>query len=116
MFKINPNPTFTATVTIPVPGGKPEKLKLTFRHKSRDQAKDYFDRIAKEAAEAIESGKTDDVARERRALEEIVAGWEDVDQPFSGDALEQLLQNYHGAATAILDTFTTELNLARRGN
>jgi len=116
MFKIIPNPTFPATVAIAVPGKQPEKLKLTFRHMTREQLRDFFDRIAREAAEAIEGDRDDTVTRERKALEEIVAGWEDVDQPFSGEALEALIRNYHGAATAILDAYTGELNLARRGN
>ncbi len=113
MFKITPNPTFKATVSIAVPGEQAAKLKLVFRHKTRDEAKAFFERVSREAAEDAGGSPA---ARERKVLEEIVAGWEDVDQPFTGDALEQLLQNYHNAATAILDTYMEQLTLARRGN
>lgn len=114
MFKINPNPTFTATASIAVPGQQAAKLKLVFRHKTRADAKAFFERVSQEMA--VEDAGGDAAARERKVLEEIVAGWEDVDQPFTGEALEQLLQNYHNASTAILDTYMEQLTLARRGN
>lgn len=113
MFKITPNPTFKATVTIAVPGEQAAKLKLVFRHKTRDEAQSFFRRVAEEASADTGANAP---ARERKVLEEIVAGWEDVDQPFTGEALEELLRNYHNASTAILDTYMEQLTQARRGN
>ncbi|CAG9177758.1 phage tail assembly chaperone [Cupriavidus pampae] len=114
MFKITPNPTFAATVEIAVPGEKAAKLKLVFRHKTRDQAKEFFHRVSEEAKNGSDDGSP--ASRERKVLEEIVAGWEDVDQPFSGDALELVLLNYHNASSAILDAYMEQLTQARRGN
>lgn len=104
MFKLNPNPTFAGTATIVVPGGEAEKLRLVFRHKTRDDAKAFFERAAK--AEEKES----------TLLLEIIAGWEDVDAEFSEDALAKLLQNYHTAPSAIFEAYMAELTAARRGN
>lgn len=104
MFKVNPNPTFPGTATIAVPGDEPEKLRLVFKHKTRDDAQAFFERAAK--AEEPES----------KLLLEIVAGWEDVDEPFSEDAMRRLLQNYHNAPQAIFEAYTAELSGARRGN
>jgi hypothetical protein len=104
MFKLNPNPTFVGTASIAVPGGEAEKLRLVFKHKTRDDAKAFFERAAK----SDES--------ESKLLLEIIAGWEDVDAEFSEDALSQLLQNYHNAAQAIFEGYMAELTAARRGN
>lgn len=104
MFKLNPKPTFTGTALIAVPGGPAEKLKLVFKHKTRDESADFFSRAA----------KSEDP--EAKTLLEIVAGWEDVDAEFSQENLAQLLQNYHNAVPAIFEAYTTELSTARKGN
>lgn len=104
MFKLNPNPTFVGTATIAVPGGEAEKLRLVFKHKTRDEAAAFFERAAK-------SGEKESVL-----LMEIVAGWEDVDAEFSEEALETLLQNYHTSPRAIFDAYLDELTAARKGN
>ena len=70
MFQINPNPTFSATVDIPAAGGRTEKLKLVFKHKTRDEALEYLRRSPAEGE--------DDAS----VLLEIIAGWEDVDADF----------------------------------
>jgi hypothetical protein len=109
MFKIAPNPTFTADVPIPVPGGSTAKLKLVFKHKTREEIREYFARVG---------GGTDTDAAESDAdvLLEILAGWEDVDADFSRDALNLLLENYPAAPRAIFDTYLAELTGQRRGN
>jgi hypothetical protein len=104
MFQINPNPTFTTTVDIPVAGGRTEKLKLTFKHKTRDDALEYLRRPA---------GEGEDDAS---ILLEIIAGWEDVDAEFSRETLNQVVQNYPGAPRAIFDAYAAELMGQRRGN
>lgn len=104
MFKVNPNPTFVGTATIAVPGGEPAKLRLVFKHKTRDEARDFFARAAKsEECPSV-------------VLMEILAGWEDVDEAFSQAALKCVVQNYHTAPQAIFDAYLDELSAARRGN
>lgn len=104
IFKLNPDPTFEAPVVIAVPGKPAAKLRLIFRHKTRDEAKAFFERAA----------NSDE--KESTQLLEIVAGWVDVDAEFSEVALGQLLQNYHSAAQAIFEAYTGALTQARRGN
>lgn len=104
MFQINPNPTFSATVDIPAAGGRTEKLKLVFKHKTRDEALEYLRRSPAEGE--------DDAS----VLLEIIAGWEDVDADFSREALNQVVQNYAGAPRAIFEAYTAELMGQRRGN
>lgn len=106
MFSINPNPTFAAEVAIPVAGGGTEKLNLLFKHKRRDDVREFFAR----ASEGADGESDADV------LLEIVEGWEDVDAPFSREALDQLVQNYPAAPRAIFDTYLAELTGQRRGN
>lgn len=104
MFKVNPEPIFPGAAVIVVPGGGEATLKLVFRHKTREAAQAHFERAAK--------GEEPEVA----LMLEIVAGWEDVDVPFSAEALGQVLQNYHGAPMAIYEAYTAALHGGRRGN
>jgi hypothetical protein len=104
MFSLNPAPTFVAPVTIAVPGKPAATLKMVFKHKTKDEAAAFF----KDAATSDE--------KEAVQLLQIVAGWEDVDSPFSVEALERLLQNYHNAAQAIFQAYMDELTQARKGN
>ncbi|MDC6179032.1 hypothetical protein C2I33_08605 [Ralstonia solanacearum] len=106
MFSINPKPTFAAEATIPVAGGGTEKLNLLFKHKRRDDVREFFAR----ASEGTDGESDADV------LLEIVEGWKDVDAPFSREALDQLVQNYPAAPRAIFDTYLAELTGQRRGN
>lgn len=113
MFKINPNPTFTADAIIAVPGKPAAKLKLVFRHKTRAEVKEFCDRVA----EAARSSTEPEVGtRDATLLQEIVAGWEEVDQPFTPENFALVLENYHTASQAIFDTYTSEITTARRGN
>jgi len=104
MFTIKANPTFDATVKIPVPGGQTADLALTFKHMTRDKVKEFFDRAAS-------SEETDG-----SLLSEIIAGWTGVDAEFSEEALDELCQNYHGAIPAIFDCYLAELSKARSKN
>lgn len=103
MFKLNPKPTFSAVVKIPVPGENAADLTIIFKHKRRDEVADFFQRAA--AADTKDA-----------ILLEIVEGWKDVDTEFSPEALHDLVQNYHGAVQAIFDAYLIELSQARKGN
>ncbi|CAG9184285.1 phage tail assembly chaperone [Cupriavidus respiraculi] len=105
MFKIQPNPTFNLTVKVPTPGEAPQSLKLLCHYKDEEQAREFLAR----AIEAEGQG-------ERADLTEIVAGWEDVDEEFSPEALKRLLRNYGGAGRAIFQAYLDELQGQRRGN
>lgn len=100
-FKLDPNPTFKAKVSIPVPGSRPADVEFEFRHFTRD---DYA---------AIFSG--DSTPTDKELILKIVKGWE-LEDEFNADNLDRLLQNYQGAASAIVGKFANELIPARLGN
>jgi hypothetical protein len=103
MFKIKANPTFPATVKIRAPGGEVQELKVVFRHKRRDEVKEFF----KEASEQSRS----DV----ECLLDLIESWE-ADADLSADSVGELLQNYPSAAHSIFTSYMEELIDARLGN
>lgn len=100
-FRLNPAPTFPATVHLTVPGAEElAPIDLTFRHRG---AKD-LDALARRAAEARESGES---FNDLEFLAEVVVGWrgvkggDDQEVPFSRDALGQLLDAYPASGREI---------------
>lgn len=106
MFKLQPNPTFKVDVTIPVPGGKDGKLTIEFKHKGKKALKEFFDSLTSE----------DNQRSDVDALSDLIAGWSGVDEKFSAEALEQLLDNYPSAAMALFEAYRTEVLEARVKN
>ena len=102
MFKIVPKTTFTAEVTLSVPGAAPAAIAVEFRHLAKSALRDFFASI---------EGKTD-----AEALAAIVAGWSGVDTPYSPEALATLLDNYPAAAGELFEAFRAEVLEARRKN
>jgi hypothetical protein len=95
MFKIDPNPTFTAPVSVHVPGQGAGSFVAEFVYLDQEARKDYV---------AALSGKSN-----AEALAEIVVGWNDMDAPFSRENLEKLLNKYDTAATGFFKAFFEEL-------
>ena len=100
-FSLSAVPTFKASVSIPVAGGKPAVIEVTFKHRTRDAYKDFIEKLA----------DRDDV----EVLLDIASGW-DLDDPFDADSLEELTQNYIGSALAIINVYIDELTRARVKN
>jgi len=94
-------PTFTKSVAIPVPGRKPVPVDFTFKGRTRDAFREYLD-----GAEG-----RDDVDM----LMDTICGWE-LEDEFSRESVEQLVQNYAGSARAIIETYVREVTGARLGN
>ena len=42
-LQLNPNPTFTAKVLIPIPGGEPVPVEFTFKHRDKAGLDKYLD-------------------------------------------------------------------------
>lgn len=100
-FVLTAAPTFKAKVLIPVPGAAATPIEFTFKGRTKDQLKTLVDSM-----------------RDREDLElvmDIVSGW-DLDEPFSEEAVDQLLQNYIGSGKAIISKYLDELTAARVGN
>lgn len=103
-FKIKPNPTFVTSIQISEPGGAALELKMICKHKKREELADFLERTKK-----VEG-------YDPKPLLEIFEGWEDVDTPFSLQALGELTQNYHQAAFELINGYCQGLAGARRGN
>ncbi len=102
-FKLQSNPTFKAKVGISIAGdSKPAEIEVEFKYLSKTAIKTYFDSL---------QGKTD-----ADALDDIIVGWNGVDQPYSTEALATLIDNYPAAASDLFEAFRRELIEAKRKN
>lgn len=102
MLKLTTNPTFKTKVGIPVPGGKAVPITLEFRAKTRAELTQW-----------LEDNKETPVFELVRG---IVCGWADVDEPFSEQSLEKLLDVYPGAAIVIFNRYAEEHSNGKSGN
>lgn len=108
MFTLEPNPTFTAPVAIPLPGGEAATVDITFRHMGREALQRFLGRV-KDMPDA-------------EAAKEIIADWSGVagadgePLPITDENITALLDNYHGAALAILQVYIRELTGQRVKN
>ncbi len=93
-FQLDPKPTFSAPVNIPLHGGGSTDVKFTFKHKN---AKDLDIFITGTA----ETSKLD-------ATMEMCSGWELTDE-WNELNVEKLLNNYIGAFGAIVAVYLDEL-------
>lgn len=94
-------PTFSAKVGIPVAGGEPLEVKMTFRHRTRDDL---------EAWRGTLEGKSD-----VDACLDMVTGWE-FEEELNADNVALLFQHRIGAPLVIFQTYMRELREAKRGN
>jgi len=117
MFKINPNPTFTAKVSLSVPGdAAPVVIDIEFKHKGRAAYAAWW--------ESVPTAKTGDGARRTDAdiLDEVMVGWtgplDDKGEPvpYSRDALSQLLDNYPASTMEIYEAYRRALWESREKN
>jgi hypothetical protein len=100
-LKLDPAPTFTAPVAIPVAGGGFESVKFTFKHRTRDEMQAFL--------------KTVDELKDVEMVRAVATGWELTDD-FDSENIEKLVQNYIGSPKAIFDTYLDELFKARQKN
>lgn len=105
MLKLQPAPTFKAKVIIPIPGQDTGvQVVCEFRHMTRDAFEAFS------ASEAV-AARTD-----VESLLALLVGWEGIDAAFGPDAVALLVQQYHGAAYAIVSAYAAELTKARSKN
>lgn len=97
-----PSPTFKAPVSIPVAGCEPVSVDFTFKHKTLDEAKAWFETI-----DDNESGES--------KILEVVESW-DLEDELTAENLRQLNQNYIGSLGEIAKGYMKALFLAKRGN
>lgn len=100
-LKLNPDPTFSVKVGIPVPGARPADVGITFKYRDRDALQAWVE--ATRDSEDVE------------VVADCVVGW-DLDDEFSRDNVDRLCRAYPGAAREIVGTYVRELAGIRAGN
>ena len=94
-------PTFPAKVGIPVAGGDAVDVTFTFKHRTKAALDEFIQsRPEKEDSESVM---------------DLAIGW-DLDDAFTVENVELLLQNYMGAALAIYRAYVDELVKAKTKN
>ena len=100
-LKLVAAPTFSADVGVPIAGGELSTVRMTFRHRTKTQLQEFVE---------SRGGKSD-----ADSFMEMVTGW-DLEEPFSRESVDTLLENYGGAGLAAFKVYITELVGARLGN
>jgi hypothetical protein len=100
-LSLQPKPTFTVSVGIPVPGSEPALVGITFKHRTKAALTEF----------ANQAATTDDVT----VFMGMVTGW-DLDVEFNQANASELLENYIGAGVCIYNAYIAELAKAKMGN
>lgn len=109
-FTLAINPTFKASVMVPIHGGSSAEIEVTFKHRTRDEFKEF--------TESLKSATTDDGAegiKDVDVIMDIASGW-NLDEPFDAVNVEKMVQRYMGSAQAIIQVYYEELTGARTKN
>ena len=93
------NPTFTATVNIPLAGGEAAEVVFTFKHRTRDALAEWV-KVEQKDVDAILDAST---------------AWDLTDE-FNAENVEKLCQNYMGTLTAFMKTYIGELTAQKQKN
>lgn len=102
MFKLDPKPTFQATVQITLPGGESLPLPVIFRHKTKTQLQAW-----------LRDTSQGDMEMALDVIESVPD--KGADQPLTA-FLEQLFENYPAAALDVYLTYRRELTQSRVKN
>ena len=100
-IKLAADPTFTAMVSIPIPGAKPTPVEFTFKHRTKKDVAEWGNALADKPDVDL--------------IKDMASGWE-LDDEFNDANIAMLCQNYAGAAFAIFETYLEELRGARAKN
>lgn len=96
MLKINPDPTFTADVSITVPGqGEPGIISLTFKYMCKADVVAFWANIESKR-------EADKNLTEAEVFETFVTDWGGVDAEFNKENIELFLGNYPAASREIV--------------
>jgi hypothetical protein len=100
-IKLDPAPTFTAPVKIPVHGSDPAVIAFTFKHRTRTELGEWV----KSTAEMTDS----------EVIATCASGWE-FDDEFTPKNIHRLVENYGGSGLAVFNAYIDELRGARAKN
>lgn len=125
MFKLQPDPVFPFTAQISVPGlAEPQPLQLIGKHMGRKELAAFDASLVRVVPTTGADGQPGPVRTEPadltdlQVVAQLVAGWQQdqVDEPFSEEALGRLLDGYPHSAREIHRAWRTELLAAREKN
>lgn len=100
-LKLIANPTFRAKVAIPVAGGEPVEVEFVFRHRTKTDLDAWI---------AARTDKSDP-----DSFMEMVESW-GLDDPYTRENVEALLENYIGTALATYRVYIDQLVQAKLKN
>ena len=100
-LQLNPAPTFTAKVGIPVPGAEAAQVEFTFKHRTRTALSTW-----------LAGGKD---RADVDAIMDMCTGW-DLDEAFTRENVSTLVENYIGAPAVLVEFYYTELGKRKLGN
>jgi hypothetical protein len=104
-FKLQPEPTFSAPVEIPVPGSGFSKVNFIFKYRDRDAMKAFLAKV----------GNQDEQMSDPELIEDMCSGW-DLTDTFNRESVELLVLNYIQATGAIFDKYLDEMTKAKAKN
>lgn len=107
-LKLVAEPTFKALVDIPIAGAPPAPVEFIFRHRTKAELGTFLDAMKERAAAPGSTSEVDTVM-------DMVCGW-DLDDEFTRENVEKLLQSYHQAGSAIGTRYPEVLMLGKQGN
>jgi hypothetical protein len=107
MFKIQPNPTFSASVTI-TSHAEEQVLNLTFKAKTAKDYQGLLDVVGKAKGEAISGAMADTFLA-------LVESW-DADMELSKASVLALNDHRPGAVWRIIEAYGEQMIAARKGN
>jgi Phage tail assembly chaperone len=100
-LKLVANPTFKATVGIPVAGGDPVPVEMTFKHRTKTALDEFI--------------KTRPDKTDSETFTDMVVGW-DLEDTFNAASVDTLLENYAGAGLATFRVYIDQLIQAKLKN
>lgn len=100
-LSLQASPTFTVPVGVPVPGGEPALIDITFKHRTKAALTEF----------AKGAGQAEDVA----LFMGMVTGW-NLDVELNEANARELLENYIGAGVCVYNAYVSELIKTKQGN
>jgi hypothetical protein len=107
MFKVVPNPTFEASVTL-ISHGEEQKLNVTFRAKPVKEYQALLDTIKAAKPKDVRDAITN-------VFLELTERW-DADMELGKDAVDALHEHRPGAVFGLIDAYGEKMIVARKGN
>lgn len=99
-------PTFAATVKVPVLGGGTEPVEFTFKAKRKTEFSEWLESLTK---------RTEEARKDEEIVLGIASGW-DLEEKFDKKNLVELFELYPGSARAIVAAYINEYAGAKAGN